>query len=264
MISHFIILSSSYSKGTRIGLHYAFEEGKLQKEVTQPAIDKVCSCFDGKSVSFSTHLIQTDSFEWEYVPEKDGYFQGVKIIDNVDEFIAIIRKDREFKGIDVATYIASLKPCTHSRLEKLTYFCYVDYLCTTGGSRLYIDEIYASEHGPVVKTLYDTLKISGSKDNNALLSIKDGESFEKDSIGVRDGLKPISIKSKLFFAEDGLKKAYSIDRTLSKYDKYTTDELAQMTHGKSTPWTVSNWKSRLYSPISDEDILKYHKFETPI
>lgn len=254
MITHYIILSSSYSEKTRIALRYTFDKETIEKDTIQSPLDAISKSFDGKYVSYSVHVVHTDSEDWDSVVKKDGYFKDVRLIESLDEFISLIQKDREFKGIDVAAYIASKKPCTHSRLEKLTYYCYAEYLCKTG-KKLFTDKVYAFEHRPVIETVYATLKEFSSQKKGSLLQTQEREPENKTKIG--PGIEPMSIKSKLLFAEDGQGKVCSIDETLSKFDKYPTQMLVEMTHRERTPWSVTK-RDRPYTRISDSDILKYH------
>ena len=64
MITHYIIMSSSYSKGKRIALDYIVHEDEYMKlkEVMSKIIKKC-----GKDVSVSTHFVQTDSESWNSV-----------------------------------------------------------------------------------------------------------------------------------------------------------------------------------------------------
>ena len=129
MITHYIIMSSSYSKGKRIALNNLVKEKDYieLKEIVQDIIKKC-----GKDVSLSTHFVQTDSESWESVIEKDHFFKGVEVINSKEKFIELIQKDRTLKGLDVAKYILSKVKCTHLKLEKLVYLCFAEYLCQYG------------------------------------------------------------------------------------------------------------------------------------
>ena len=72
MIKHFMILSSSYSSGTRIALHYIIDEQMNPEMLTAEVktIKEAC----GETVSISTHYVETDSADWESVMEKDAFF----------------------------------------------------------------------------------------------------------------------------------------------------------------------------------------------
>lgn len=236
MYEHQIILSSSYSTGTRIGLHYTdCDEGTVSE-----SIKAIEGAYDGKSVSYSIHVVTTESIEWGSVVEKDPYFDDVKIIDSVDDFITLIRRDRYLTGVDVARYILSKGPCSHTRLEKLTYMCYADYLCDTG-DRLFTDDILAYAHGPIVDSVFE--RYSGSSPEGYP---------ESDPICEKQEKMPI--KSRIMFSEDGTKKARSIDISFDRYDRHSTEELVAMTHREMTPWAVTEKMSK----ISDDDIRKYH------
>lgn len=215
MITHYIIMSSSYSKGKRIALDYLFDTKsdytKLKDVVT--SITEKC----GKDVSISTHFVQTDSKLWESVYEKDYFFKDVEVIGNVDEFIKLIQEDRVLNGLDVAKYILCKVKCTHLKLEKLVYLCFADYLCKYD-KELYKDEIYAYKYGPVVKSIYDRYRGQGYKEI---------EQNEED-IDATD-LHEMPSRSRILFAEDGVSKVQSIDETLAKYGEFSANDLVNIT-----------------------------------
>lgn len=241
MIRHCIILSSSYSTGRRICLHYV---GDDDSEVDD-AITKIRGAYDGKIVMYSTHIVHTDLPDWESVVDRDPYFDDVEVIDSADEFVERISRDRYLTGLEVARYIMSKYPCTHTRLQKLTYMCYADYLCSTG-ERLFEDNIYAFDHGPVIDSVYRAFSSKSHEHPGQILDelILKGES-----------LNPI--KSRIIFSEDGLKKIGSIDRTLKKYEGVATNDLISFTHRDGTPWSVTD-RSVPYAEITDESILNHH------
>lgn len=124
MYNHCIIMSSAYSIGKRIALHYI----NLNEIEMKNKIDFIMNkC--GKDISLSTHYIMTEKDTWKSVVDFDKFFLNVKLIDNINTFVDLILKDRELIGLDVAKYITSRCSCTHLKLEKLTYFCYAEYLC---------------------------------------------------------------------------------------------------------------------------------------
>lgn len=107
MVKHFIIMSSSYSLGKRIALHYILDEELdvivINKELK--TIKEMC----GQTVSLSTHWIVTDSREWESIGEKDAFFADVQEVMELSAFIKLISLDRQLKGIDIAKYILTEK-----------------------------------------------------------------------------------------------------------------------------------------------------------
>lgn len=247
MVKHCIILSSSYSSGCRIALHFIGDDPSYEK-----AIEAVKGAYDGKRVSFGVHILQTEDPSWDSVVKSDPYFDDVKVIGSIDEFVELIRKDRYLKGSEIARYILSKTPCTHTHLQKLTYMCYADYLCETG-ERLFEDRILAFKFGPVIDTVYQRYKANSHESPGEIII---------DNVKEMQGEETLPIMSRLFFAEDGIKKVASIDRTLKKYGSIPTDELVELTHLKDTPWYATD-KSGPYAEISDADIMRLHANESP-
>lgn len=249
MAKHYIIMSSSYTDGTRVALDIT-EVSLLNSEtITKIIKDIKQSC--GKDVPLSTHLIETGSDSWASVAEYDPFFEDVECTKSVAEFSEKIKKDRVLTGLDVATYILSKIKCTHLSLEKLVYFAYADYLCEHS-ERLFEDQIYAFTHGPVVDSVYETYKRSGSQYVKPL-------EFGDDS-DVRTGVKELPARSRILFAKDGAEKLRSIDQTIQKYGKYTAGTLVDLTHRSGSPWSYVD-SAKAYQVISDELIMAHHHIE---
>lgn len=250
MITHYIIMSSSYSKGKRIALDYPIKEKK--EEIEEIEFQKLRKIFFsiakecGNDVSISTHFVQTDSLDWRSIVDKDHFFKDVEVVSSVDEFIKLIKNDRILIGLDVAKYILCKVKCTHLKLEKLVYLCFAEYLCKYS-KELYKDKILAYRYGPVVKSVYDKYKRYGyeeiSKDN---INIDSTDVFEMPS------------RSRILFAEDGIEKIKSIDETLEKYGNYPVSALVELTHKKKTPWDVSGRGKNIDKIIENKVIKKYH------
>ena len=243
MIGHYIIMSSSYSIGTRIALHYLLDDSstlKLNRIV--PIILKEC----GRDVSISSHFIETDDKSFQSVVDKDYFFKDVKVIDSLEEFIKLINIDRELIGLDVAKYILCRCKCTHLKLEKLVYMCYAEYLCKYN-KKLYEDSIYAYKYGPVVKTVYEKYKKYGYKEIE-----RDDETIDASDVF------EMPSRSRILFAKDGTYKIFSIDSTINKYGGYTSSQLVDLTHKYNSPWSVSGSGTLNNKVIDDEVILKYH------
>lgn len=249
MIKHYIIMSSSYTDGTRIALDIT-EDRLLNSEAIAKIIQDIKqSC--GKDVPLSTHLIETQSESWTSVAEYDPFFQGVMCSKSVQEFSEKIKAGRVLKGLDVATYILSKIKCTHLSLEKLVYFSYADYLCKYS-ERLFEDRIYAFTHGPVVDSVYETYKRSGTQYVKSL-------EFGIDS-DVQTGVKELPARSRILFAKDGAEKLRSIDETIQRYGSYPAGALVELTHRPGSPWAHVD-SSKPYQVISDELISAHHHVE---
>lgn len=249
MAKHYIIMSSSYTDGTRVALDIT--EGSLLNSEAIAKIIHVIKQSCGKDVPLSTHLIETESESWASVTKYDLFFEDVECTESVEEFSEKIKKGRVLTGLDVATYILSKIKCTHLSLEKLVYFAYADYLCEHF-ERLFEDQIFAFTHGPVVDSVYETYKRSGSQ------YIKPLE-FGVDS-DVQTGVKELPARSRILFAKDGAEKLRSIDQTIQKYGKYTAGALVDLTHRTGSPWSHVN-SARAYQVISDDLIIAHHHVE---
>ena len=79
MVTHYIIMSSSYSLGTRIAIDYCLEEGGVQEaflEKIRETIRQIKQCC-GEDVSISTHGFQTESASWDSVIKNDAFFESL-------------------------------------------------------------------------------------------------------------------------------------------------------------------------------------------
>lgn len=244
MFKHYIILSSSYTQGERIALDFVNIGAEQGEKLVQLIQNIRYEC--GENVSASLYVVETDGAEWESVGRKNPFFKDVCLIENEQEFIDLIKADRELNGLDVAKLILSNRDikCTHLKLEKLVYLCYAEYLCETQGKeQLFKDEIYAYQYGPVVKSVYSIYKKYGS------------DEISQREIPSRNYV--LSARSRVLFSRGGLEKLQSITRTLEKYGKLTAGQLVDITHRKETPWAHCD-SSKNNEHISDELILRFH------
>lgn len=242
MIRHLIIMSSSYSKGMRIALDLCREDLTSQNIIyTITKIKAEC----GNDVSLSSHFIYAASESWASVIKSDPFFKNVHIANSVESFIKLIKRDLELKGVDIAQYILSKKEYTHLELEKLTYLCYADYLCSTG-KKLFKDKIYAYKYGPVIKSVYNYYK----KNEEPFECVNDLEHKELQ-------IEHMPIQSKILFSVDGIDKIKCVEETLSKYGCLSASSLIELTHMQGSPW--SNTKQS--DIITDKNIKQYHKYE---
>ena len=218
MTTHFIFMSSSYSLGKRIALDFVIKDEIEIQSKLKADLDKIISeC--RKDVSISTHTIQAKDETWESVCEADYFFKNVEVVESLEKFIKLIKKDRKLKGIDVAKYILSKIKCTQLKLQKLLYLCYADYLCDTG-KELFTDTIYAFKYGPVIDTVYKEYKKYGYKP------------IEEEKEDIDANVLEMPAKSRILFAEDGTEKVISIDSTLKKYGQLTSAKLVTKEYHK--------------------------------
>ena len=250
MIKHFIIMSSSYTDGARIALDITDIDKYRVDDISEilQYIKKYC----GEDVPLSTHFIETDSNTWDSVSAYDPFFEGVVCIKTKEEFTEKIKQNRVLTGLDIAIYILSKIKCTHLSLEKLVYFSYADYLCKHS-KRLFVDKIYAFKHGPVIESVYERYKSSGTRYVNSFEFGIDKEA--------KTNVEMPAAKSRILFASDGIQKLCSIDETLKIYGSCKAGTLVSITHRKNSPW--SHVDSTIpYAIISDDLIKNYHSYES--
>lgn len=244
-VKHFIIITSSYADGTRIAMDFT-STGKLNiVEITKVMnrIKKEC----GYDVPLSTQCLSTASADWSSVVSADSFFDGIVLYDDPAKFISVIKKSRILNGVDVAKYILSLVECTHTKLQKLTYLCYAEYLCRTN-KRLFEDTIYAFTYGPVVDSIYKVCRNSQG----------DQITHMDPDTSVRSTTPASAAKSKILFSADGPAKLSVIHDTVQKYGHLSAGALVEITHRQDSPWQRVYDPNIYYQIISDSDIVKHH------
>lgn len=239
MYDHYIILSSCYAEGCRIVLDTTRQDEFLKNK------NRLLKRFGG-ILPISIHIIPTNGIDFDSVIQVDHYFDDVRVIKSYNEFVGLVALDRKLSGLDVALYILAKEQCSHFKLEKLTYLCYADYLCKYE-KPMFVDKIYAYQYGPIVKGV---LKKFGKKYDAA-------DDKTTKSIASKT-LKENFMKSRILNADDGIKILYSIDDTLKKYGKESTNRLIQMTHKENSPWDRAGRGLKKNRRITDTMILKYH------
>ena len=105
MIKHYIIMSSSYTDGSRVALDIT-EDCFLNSKAIAEMIEEIRkNC--GKDVPLSTHFIETESASWDSVVAYDPFFEDVECTKSTTAFSEKIKKGRVLSGLDVANYILS-------------------------------------------------------------------------------------------------------------------------------------------------------------
>lgn len=68
------------------------------------------------------------------------------------------------------------------------------------------------------------------------------------------------IKSKILFAENGIDKLKSVERSMDRYGGLSASKLVSLTHREGTPWHCS-YDGTPFKVISDEIIKERHYLE---
>lgn len=241
MNKHYILLGSSYETGERIA--YAFSNEDYSMDKVGLLLEKINGC--SNKTNIATHTLSTCENGIESIKKSDPFFEDVTFLKDQDDFISFLQSNTDIKALDVANYIIfSVNECTHTKLEKLVYYCYADYLCRYR-QKLFRDKIYSYKYGPVIKSVYDCYK----KTDNCTYVKKITDPYN------------LSIKSRILNSVNGFDKVDSIDKTINKYKHLTAQELSDLTHKQNTPWTQSGAGNFSDVEILDEYIFERHRHE---
>lgn len=157
----------------------------------------------------------------------------------IDSSGVSIMKNRTITVFDVANFFRSKESMTQKKLQKLTYYAYVQYIieyntATDISKTLFAEQPEAWIHGPVFPSLYQEYKKYNWKKMPKILFVKN--IFSQEIIDM-------------------------LNRVWRKYGVYSADELEYMTHCE-LPWQEvrKNLKIDDYSnePIKIESIYKYY------
>ncbi len=215
MVIHRIILSSSYSTGTRIGLHYV----DTSIEEIETDINTIKSV--GKDITFSIHTIITEDITWKSVTLKDSFFKDIKVCD-LQQFINLIKMDRNLTGLEVAHYILSKVSCSYQKLQKLVYLSFIEYWISSN-KELFKDDFLQLENTLVSETVYNRYK-----DNKQIITLNKIDNLELTYI----------MKARITFAEDGSNKLIAIDNVINEYSNKSDDVLLEVIKYKNDNWNI--------------------------
>lgn len=241
MYKHFIIISDSYQKGSRIG--YKETEISTDRSLLHKILEIKDNLKENDIASYSTHLIETDKPSWKSIIDSDPFFKDILTLDDIDEFIEY-SKDR-ITSKDIAEYVSERFSLTTLPMMKIVYYIYSDFL-TTYKKPLFKNNFVAFKYGPVDKELWKEYRYMDEKKIVPIFKNK-------------DSISPV-ISKLIKSGEYGHIK--HIFDSLIKNEKVLGDPffLKELTHRDGTPW------SNVYEPgknnaITDDIIIKYHPLE---
>lgn len=134
----------------------------------------------------------------------------------------------------------SAEPITNMKLNKLMYFAQGIYLALYN-ERLFDDEFYAFEHGPIVGKIHDKYKGKDIPELNDYISDE----------------RAVQLANNYDWILSDKKAAEVLDATWQKYGKYTASYLRKLTHDDRGPWAKVYNKDQTWILMDDHDIEKY-------
>lgn len=216
MCIHTIFLTTDFIEHKSfVALHVAHtrsENGELPKYV----LDKLNTLLADQG-NFSVQCLTTSSETWESVVQYDSYFESMYCIDyrndeNIKEFVNIIKANEILTAQDIAKFVLSKVECTYTKLQKLVYLCYTDYLAKTG--KAVISELPTpSPDGPIFESLKQEYK-----------------KYHDYPIPADTSRRRQNIVLSRYYASDYKLEVYSsfVD-TLNKYGQCTASQLVKLT-----------------------------------
>ena len=90
MIKHYIIMSSSYTDGSRVALDITEDCFLNSIEIAEMIEEIRKNC--GKDVPLSTHFIEAESASWDSVVAYDPFFEDVECTKSTTAFSEKIKK----------------------------------------------------------------------------------------------------------------------------------------------------------------------------
>lgn len=136
----------------------------------------------------------------------------------------------------------SAEPITNMKLNKLMYFAQGIYLALYD-ERLFDDEFYAFEHGPIVGKMHDKYR---------------GKDIPELNDSISDD-RAIQLANNYDHILSDKKAAEVLDATWQEYGKYTASYLRKISHDDKGPWAKVYNRNKLWTPMSDNDIEEYFK-----
>ena len=240
MYQHFIIVASSYFKGSRVGFHIAAKEGQLDNTIIEKFLDRL-SKINRDDVGI--HSFTTDDAKWESVVELDSFFEYVIVCRDFDEFEEVLKSDLKLSAVDVAKFFLAIRPISHLQLQKLVYLAYKTYLVKYR-CPLFDEKIVAYQYGPVVEEVYQKFKKYGSE----TIEIDDRTEYILKDIHLSQAI------GRMLLVKDAEKIVPTLLDVIKKYGNLSARQLVDLTHSPEGPWDTV-FKRYMNCIITDEIII---------
>ena len=212
MINHYIILADGWSVSSRIALHYTFD-GKIDGDAFRSDVKHIQNCYKRDLATITVHTCQSKSKNWESVVEKDPFFKNILVLNDVDEFIKILKKNENPRSDVISQYILNISKCDLQRLSYLLHICNMEYTLDCGYN-LFEDGMDIIDGLPTFKLLDNALETGYlTKDNNGIIQPKACKS---------------SSEARIITSSDGVNRRSIIRKVVETCNETTTKELEKM------------------------------------
>lgn len=246
MYQHFILVASSYFKGSRLGFHAVAKEGQLDNAVIEKLLKRLSEI---NRDDVGIHSFITDSDSWESVIELDSFFEDIIICSDFDEFEERLKSDLKLSAVDVAKFFLAVIPISHLKLQKLVYLAYKAYLIKYR-QPLFDEKIIAYQYGPVVEEVYQKFKKHGSE----TIEIDDPTNYILKDIHLSQAL------GRMLLVKDTDKIIPTLLDTINRYGDLSAGQLVDLTHSPKGPWDTVYERNKNYE-ITDSVIISHADYE---
>ena len=152
-----------------------------------------------------------------------------------NEFLGLARRDD--------------KSITPLKMQKLVYFAHGWYLALFG-QPLIGETIQAWKYGPVIGSLYRSLKAYGN------YPIR-----ESVRVITQDGYLPARITHEGWSGEEVSNARAGVARIWDQYGKFSASQLTTLTHSPDSPWSQTPNKDKPERPITNGRIEEYFRHQ---
>lgn len=144
---------------------------------------------------------------------------------------------------------------THMHMQKMLFFAHAAY-CKQTGKLLFVDPIFAWQHGPVVESLYHELKEYGNGNIRKLIQFA-----MPDANAEKDTVFPFRIVTPFIDKNDGELTAY-LDSVWDSLSIVETWKLRELSHQEGGAWyetvaTIDMGNGKKVDPSNDEQVRKF-------
>jgi uncharacterized phage-associated protein len=143
------------------------------------------------------------------------------------------------------------KPISPMKLQKLVYFAHGWYLAFMG-KPLINEPVEAWKFGPVIPSLYHSLKAYGNRDVTDALTDNPWDSLLDHAYGSHE----YSVDNGPDPQENELAKQF-IKRVWDVYSGFSAVQLSNLTHNEDAPWNQTPDKEKQHTVIHQEKIREY-------
>lgn len=239
MYAHFILITNSFTTGTRVGFHMTAKEGLNGHDIG----DKLKQLEQTTKALPGSHYFSLARADWDSVVAFDSFFGDVKPFEDFDEFLEVLKLDTKTYALDVSKVFMAKRRLSHLQVQRLIYLAYEKYLLTYH-QPLFDEQILATQYGPIVDEVYQKYKHHQGK----ILPIDEPTQYRLIDIDINDVLWRMRL------VKDTEKIVPLLLDIIEQYGDLSESQLAELTQSPNSPWEMA-YRQGVNRQITDDMIL---------